>query len=147
MDTIENQSLNAPQGGLLTHEIEKEIAATHPWMRFISIVGIIFLILVVFGIIALLSSMRAMNDVGMIIIAVYAVLLIVAFFPVLYLLQSGSSFKNYLETKDRSTLLRALEKNKAHWRIVSIIMIVYVSLSFLGLILTFIGWGNIFSRL
>lgn len=143
MNTFTDPSSTNPSEGVLSPEMEREIAATYPWMRFLAITGFIFLGLFLLGM--LVAGVAAMSaEAGLILLAVAAVLLIV-FFPLLYLIQSGSFFKDYIAKKNPAALVNGLKKSKAYWRFVGILMIIYLALQVISLVFVLFLGGSIMS--
>lgn len=128
MDTLDNQSFNTTSGGL-TPEMDREIAGTYSWMRFLAILAfiVIGLVIVVMAIGLAVAPFRSGAEAGGIFVGVLLVMLLM-FFPALFLFQSGTGFKNYIETRDTAALHTGFVKSKALWRFYSIFMIIYLVL-------------------
>lgn len=136
MESINNSGYNSP--GPLTPEMEKEIAATHPWMRFIAIMAFIFLGLLLLGGFASVASGEAM------VVVVVIIFMLILIFPVVFLLQSANSFKDYLATRDQQALLNAIQKSKAHWRYAGILLIISIVFQLISVVVLLVGGSMLF---
>lgn len=143
MDTLDNQSFNT-EGGL-TPEVDHEIAAMAPWMRLMAILQIVSLAI---GLLTniVTASMFPYRPSGPfnsgIVGAVIGIVIIIM--PIIFLLQSANAFKHYAATKDRTSLLLALTKQKAFWRYMGILAIVYLALVLIGIIFVAAIGGSMF---
>lgn len=133
MDTLDNTVYNDPvSGGQLPPDVEMQMKATTPWMKFIAILGFVGLFIMVAISITTMVISPQPQTMGM--FAGYLIGAVVLFFPLLFLVQSASSFNGYLEKRDHHELVRAFSKQKAYWRYMGIFMIVYLVIVIAGII-------------
>ena len=125
----------------------KEIAK---WSFFLSIVGFIGIgIMILMGVFsnllygstfAALSQQQAMPfDMTSFMTALYIIMALIYFFPVLYLYKFSRKMKTALSTKNDDTLADALEMLKSHYKFLGVFMIIILSLYALIFILAMVG--------
>lgn len=133
MDTLDNTVYNDPvNGGQLPPDVESQMKSTTPWMKFIAILGFVGLfIMIAVSVTSMIMSPQA-QTMGMFV--GYLIAAVVLFFPLLFLVQSVSSFNGYVARRDHSELVRAFSKQKAYWRYMGIFMIVYLVIVIAGII-------------
>ena len=130
MDTLDNQSFNDKSSGLSPVAMET-IRTTIPWMKFIAIMGFIFIGFVVIG--AFMSGATG-TDKGMVQMLTNLVAAVLGFFPSLFLFQYANNLSYYLESKQALDMEQAVLKQKNYYiflGVITILGIVLVLLVFL----------------
>ena len=123
----------------------KEIAG---WTYFLSIIGFIFVFLLV--LIAVFASsiyntamaqlsQESPFDVSLFMTAVYVVVALIYFFPILFLFKFSKRLKSALKSKEDEELSSALEMLKSHYKFVGVFTIIVLSLYALALIAGMLG--------
>lgn len=122
----------------------KEIAG---WTYFLSIIGFIFVGL--FVLIAVFASSIYNNmaqfsqelpvNVGLFMTAVYVIVALIYFFPILFLFKFSKRLKSALKSKEDEELASALEMLKSHYKFVGVFTIIVLSLYALAIIAGLLG--------
>jgi len=122
----------------------KEIAG---WTYFLSIIGFIFVGLLV--LIAVFASSIYNNmaqfsqelpfNVGLFMTAVYVIVALIYFFPILFLFKFSKRLKSALKSKEDEELASALEMLKSHYKFVGVFTIIVLSLYALAIIAGLLG--------
>lgn len=122
----------------------KEIAG---WTYFLSIIGFIFVGL--FLLIAVFASSIYNNmaqfsqelpvNVGLFMTAVYVIVALIYFFPILFLFKFSKRLKSALKSKEDEELASALEMLKSHYKFVGVFTIIVLSLYALAIISGLLG--------
>lgn len=122
----------------------KEIAG---WTYFLSIIGFIFVGL--FVLIAVFASSIYNNmaqfsqelpvNVGLFMTAVYVIVALIYFFPILFLFKFSKRLKSALKSKEDEELASALEMLKSHYKFVGVFTIIVLSLYALAIISGLLG--------
>ena len=122
----------------------KEIAG---WTYFLSIIGFIFVGL--FVLIAVFANSIYNNmaqfskespfDVGLFMTAVYVIVALIYFFPILFLFKFSKRLKSALKSKEDEELASALEMLKSHYKFVGVFTIIVLSLYALAIIAGLLG--------
>lgn len=122
----------------------KEIAG---WTYFLSIIGFIFVGLLV--LIAVFASSIYNNmaqfsqespfDVGLFMTAVYVIVALIYFFPILFLFKFSKRLKSALKSKEDEELASALEILKSHYKFIGVFTIIVLSLYALAIIAGLLG--------
>lgn len=140
IDQIESNDLSLTTGSKM---FLKESAG---WTKFISIVGFVFLGLLV--IVALFAGSligAAMESSGMammggaFITALYLAMAVLYFFPIYYLFQFSSKMKAALREQSSDLLQQAFENLKSHYKFMGIFLIIVLGLY--AIVLVFAGLG------
>jgi hypothetical protein len=135
-------TINPLSNRVLTEDMLYYLKAASPWLRFLGIVGFIYLgfLLLIFLTFIILGSQTVFSDVpfmagaGAVAVMVYAlILLAVSFFPVLFMFRFGKKIKSYLYSGDNTDLEAAFKNNKSLWTFIGILTI--ISLGFFVLML------------
>ena len=132
--TVEN-------GSEVNQNILQGFKATKPWVRLFSVLGFIsvgFMILAAFFILAasMIGSeslgMGAFQGIFMFIIYVFSSLLY--FFPSLLLWKYGTAIENLTNMASIENLEKAVDSQRAFWKLIGIFAIIWIVLAILGLI-------------
>ena len=123
-----------PEGQLLvgtniTTTMLKYLAQTRPWVRFLSVIGFIFIgffaVTAVVAAIALFASGNAFSDLPVILIGLlYVGIGLVYFFPVLFLHRFATELKRLNPQNATQAIEQALGHQKSFWKYVGILTIV-----------------------
>jgi hypothetical protein len=124
MDTLDNQSFNDKNSGLTPAALET-IRTTVPWMKFIAIMGFIFIGFVVIG--AFMSGATG-TDKGMVQMLTNLVAAVLGFFPTLFLFQYANNLSYFLESKQSFDMEQAMLKQKNYYIFAGVIMILAIVL-------------------
>ncbi|MAD98488.1 MAG: hypothetical protein CMB99_14280 [Flavobacteriaceae bacterium] len=125
--------------------LSKEIAQ---WTKFLSIVGFIFVaLLLVIGIFASSLYGQMFNevapdfpvDMGLLMSAVYLLFAVIYFFPILFLYKFSRNLKLALKSRDDADLERAMEMLKSHYKYIGVLTIITLSLYALAIIAGMLG--------
>lgn len=115
-------------------EIDKEglkhLAETRKWSMFLSILGFIFLGLILIITIFMIGVGNTISGLGYPPLALVPLLLIglIYYFPIYYLFQFSNYSKQALKNKDSELLSKALRYLKLHYRFMGIVAIIMLSL-------------------
>jgi magnesium-transporting ATPase (P-type) len=143
----EANSLNVPGERVLTEEMVFYLRGTSPWLRFIGIVGFIFLGLsaIVFLVVIIafrndVSSIPGFATVGSsVFLVIMLISLILCFFPTYFLFQVGRKIRLYIHSGDASQLELAFKNNKSLWTFMGVLTIICLAvygLVFIGIIIS-----------
>jgi hypothetical protein len=111
-----------------------ELRQSARWMKFLSIVGFIFVGLAALGGLLMLAISRF----GFIFTIVFFLFGLLGYFPVMFLFQYARGVQNHQQTGDMDELENAFHKQKAFWKYIGVIMIIYLVVILIG-ILTYIA--------
>ncbi len=138
---------NQAQGGLsLGNQSISYLSETRKWTFFLSILGLIFLGLIVFLAIIFATMMGSLGSMlpgnmgilGASMGGLYAFIFIVEalfmFFPIYYLFQFSRKMKAACELQDQDLLEEALKNLKSHYKFYGITMIVVLSFYAIGIL-------------
>ena len=122
----------------------KEIAG---WTYFLSIIGFIFvglLVLIAVSAISIYNNMAKFSqespfDVGLFMTAVYVIVALIYFFPILFLFKFSKRLKSALKSKEDEELASALEILKSHYKFIGVFTIIVLSLYALAIIAGLLG--------
>jgi heme/copper-type cytochrome/quinol oxidase subunit 2 len=122
----------------------KEIAG---WTYFLSIIGFIFVGLLVIIAVSANSiynnmaqfSQESPFDVGLFMTAVYVIVALIYFFPILFLFKFSKRLKSALKSKEDEELASALEILKSHYKFIGVFTIIVLSLYALAIIAGLLG--------
>lgn len=135
IDQIENNDLSLTTGAKM---FLKESAG---WTKFISIVGFVFLgLLVIFALFAGSILGAAMEASGMAMMGgafltvLYLAMAVLYFFPIYYLFQFSSKMKAALQTQSSELLEQAFSNLKSHYKFMGILLIIVLGLYAIALI-------------
>jgi magnesium-transporting ATPase (P-type) len=139
----EANSLNVPGGRVLTEEMVLYLRGTAPWLRFIGIVGFIFIGLSAIAFLTIIIAFR--NEASSIpgfaaagssfFLVLMLISLGLAFFPTYFLFQVGKKIRLYIHSGDASQLELAFKNNKSLWTFIGVLTI--IGLAIYGMV--FIG--------
>jgi amino acid permease len=137
MDNIESidESFSSSELKMNAQSLE-HLRLTARWSQFLSILGFIglgFMLLGVFGLMAMQSQMSYSRFGGSqldtsVIMIIYLVMIVVYFFPIYYLYQFSAKMKKAIDQKDTITFAEATGFLKNHFQFVGICAIVVLSL-------------------
>lgn len=129
-----NYTEQSPKIELLQETIQN-LNETRKWTNFLSIMGFIFIglmILIAFAISSMMSTMAesesALPFSGTVLGFVYLIIAFIYFFPILYLYRFSKYTKKALETQNSNDLNEAFKNLKSHYRFMGIITIVMIAL-------------------
>ncbi len=122
----------------------KEIAG---WTYFLSIIGFIFvglLVLIAVSANSIYNNMAQFSqespfDVGLFMTAVYVIVSLIYFFPILFLFKFSKRLKSALKSKEDEELASALEILKSHYKFIGVFTIIVLSLYALAIIAGLLG--------
>lgn len=118
------------------------------WARILAICGTIFLLLVVGGIIIQLMAMSRLTGVfgressqGLMAGAAiaYLIMLVIVFFPLLYLFRFSGKIKTAIEANDQQGFNESLRYIKIYFRYLGIITIIGLTIFALSFFITLVG--------
>lgn len=135
--------------GDVPHEVIELLRKTKPWVRFLSVLGFIGLVLMLLGALgALVMAAAAGSFSGPQVIPVVAVLVAGAFqFPaLLFLSRYASRIKNLLASGHPQDLEDALSAQKSFWKYLGILTIVMIFLYIIGIIAAVVLGAAMFRR-
>lgn len=119
----------------LLQETIQNLNETRKWTNFLSIMGFIFIglmILIAFAVSSMMTTMAdgesALPFSGTVLGFVYLIIAFIYFFPILYLYRFSKYTKKALETKNSNDLNEAFKNLKSHYRFMGIITIVMIAL-------------------
>ncbi|WP_439129353.1 DUF5362 family protein [Polaribacter sp.] len=119
---------------------------TAKWTYFLSIVGFVFLgLMVIFSFFAgaLFSSLPNSEimpiDFGPVMTVTYLILALIYFFPILYLFKFSTKMKIALQSKSDEDLAVAFENLKSHYKFVGVFTIIIISIYVLFFLLAIVG--------
>lgn len=120
------------------------LTTTYKWTKFLGIMGFIgcaFIVLAAFSMMALGNSFSNMEGMpyaglmtGSLLGGIYLLMGLLYFFPSLYLYQYAEKLKVAIHTRSEEQLILALDKNKAFFRFIGIMMVVTLIIYFLAFI-------------
>lgn len=136
--------LGTPTAGPVSAEAVELLSKTKPWVRFFSVLGIIGIVFMALGALAMgllsFGPFRAMPLIARIGMgAVYLVLALLYVPPVLYLHRYASRIRNLMDDGSMQALENALRAQKSFWKYIGmftvILMCIYV-LVLIGVLVT-----------
>ena len=133
---------------VLTENMLYYLKGVSPWLRFIGIVGFVFLgfmalfiLIAAVGMSTALSNVSGLEPLGVLgpgIVIVYIPFLALYFFPILYLFRFGNKIKSYLYSGDQRDLEEAFKNNKSLWVFAGVLVIIFLGMMAMGLLITMI---------
>ena len=143
-------TINPLSNKVLTENMLYYLKGASPWLRFLGIVGFIYLgflllifLTVIIGFQSAFSSIPGVGGSSTLILVYTLVIVVLMFFPVLFLFRFGKKIKSYLFTGDNADLEAAFKNNKKLWTFLGILTIVglavFVLMLFGGIFTAFIG--------
>ncbi len=124
----------------ISESAEAYLKETSGWSQFLSILGFIFIGLLVIGGVGVSLFLSAMNSeeidpqLGLLVGGIYMVFGIIYFFPIYYLYRFAANMKKALEKKDNDDLDEAFKNIKSHYKFMGIFTIVFIAVYILGAI-------------
>ncbi|MFK5856126.1 MAG: DUF5362 family protein [Bacteroidota bacterium] len=125
----------------ISESAEAYLKETSGWSQFLSILGFIFIGLLVVGGVGLSLFLSVANDgeellpmSGMTVVVLYLLLGLIYFFPILYLYRFATNMKKALEKKDNDNLDEAFKNIKSHYKFMGIFTIIFIAIYILGAI-------------
>jgi Family of unknown function (DUF5362) len=129
-------------GGPVSAAAVAALAATKPWVRFMSVMvfiaaGFMVLAAIVMGVAAMSGTMMKSSGgaanpfagpLGLVLIAVYAVLAIVYIFPGVKLWKYASSIAVLMQTGRDEDLVAALNQQRSFWKLIGVMLLVMLVL-------------------
>ena len=121
---------------LLSDASVNNLRLAAPWMKFLSILGFIFCVLLLMaGIGAIIGANYGDYYYNLTWPIAYFVSSIIILFPNLYLYNASVEIKRYIDTNDTVNLETAFLMQKKFWKFLGIVAIIYLSLCVLALII------------
>jgi|SRR5215469_7403557 len=116
------------------------LKATRPWVKFLSILGFVFCALMVLVSLAMMGGMGAGKDsfpagFGAVFGVVYLLLVVLYFFPCLYLLRYADAIAR-IPADGQRAMEEALVKQKSFWKFIGILTAVVLVLELCILIIS-----------
>lgn len=129
------------------------LSETAKWARFLAIVGLVFMVLlVVIGLYSTLMISRYENEltgrygersflasIGTGVAAMYVIMAVVAFFPLLFMLRFAAQMRNALASNDQTLLNSSFQNLKIYFRYLGIVTIIFLLLIVLSLFMGILG--------
>lgn len=144
MDT-DNQNLNenSPTNLTLSAKAAEYLLKTAPWIKFLCILGIAY-----FGIIIIMLLISIAMGVEQIIptIFIFAIMAIVAYFPLYFLFKYSIYLTNACKTNDSDTLENAFNMQKKFWKFYGIFSIISIGFFIVALIIGLILGGTFLNQ-
>ena len=113
------------------------LKATRPWVKFLAILGFILCGLMALAALAFLGGARMMGgpmaSLGPVFGVVYLLLVVLYFFPCLYLFRYAGAIARIPEA-GASAMEEALAKQKSFWKFIGILTAVILSLELLAIV-------------
>ena len=132
---METEHQTQPPKIQLVQETLQNLNETRKWTSFLSIMGFIFIglmILIAFAAGSLFAAMGENNPAmpysGTLLGFIYLVIAFIYFFPILYLYRFSKFTKKALEMQDPNDLNEAFKNLKSHYRFMGIITIIMIAL-------------------
>jgi len=146
----EADTINPLGNRVLTENMIYYLKGASPWLRFLGIVGFIYLgFMLLLFLILIIGAQSVFPGIPGLGISNGAVLIFVLFivalyfFPVFFLFQFGKKIKTYLFTGDNADLEAAFKNNKSLWTFLGILTIIglalFVLMLFSGIFTALIG--------
>lgn len=145
-------TINPLSNRVLTEGMLYYLKGASPWLRFLGVVGfvylgfmlLIFLALIILGSQNFFPGMSGMAGAGGFVVMIYVVIILaVSFFPVLFMFRFGKKIKSYLYSGDNADLEAAFKNNKSLWTFMGVLAIiglaVFVLMLFSGVLTAFIA--------
>lgn len=112
------------------------LARTRPWVKVMVVVGRIGLIFMAIGLVALVLIALTQGNAGvgqdnvppLFLAAMYAVMLVLYWFPVLFLSQYTSKIRQLTTTAEPALLDEALDAQRKFWKFIGIGMLVMIAI-------------------
>ena len=139
---------------ILTEKMVYYLQGASPWLRFVSIVGFVFLGLSLLFTFVVIAGAETFDDAlgtgsgGLFILITTLPFLLLGFFCLLFTLQFGNKIKMYLHTKDSADLEEAFKNNKSLWVLSGVVCIIclafFVLAIFAVIVIAASGFGDWF---
>jgi len=126
----EANAVNPLSGRVLTENMLYYLKGASPWLRFVGIVGFIFLGIVLVGLlVAIIGFDSLSNSLGMgsftsFVFVIYLPTLVIMFFLVFFTYRFGKRIQAYLHTGDSAYLEDAFKNNKSYWTLTGVLYII-----------------------
>lgn len=116
--------------------ITAHLAATQPWVRFMSILGFLSAGLMIvaglgFGAIGLVTD----NLEAAVLLVVYPILGVLYVFPSLYLYRYADCIRRFVAAPEHGHLATALDAQRSFWKFIGILSAISVGVAVLGFVL------------
>lgn len=131
----------------LTGASIENLRMTARWANFISIVGFVFIGLMLLGAFAIMGMSNSYSRIlmgnidPMTIGIIYLIMAVIYFFPVFYLFQFASKMKQSIEQKNSLTMDEATSFLRRHYQFIGILTIIGISLYVLGILIGILASG------
>ena len=136
---VQAQAPETPTTGPVSEEAVEMLARTKPWVRFFGILGLIGIVLMVLGAVAMgLVSASPFRYMGLIarlgVGALYLVLALLYIPPVLYLNRYASRIRDLMDDPSFFNLEQALKAQKSFWKYIGVFTVVFMCIYALALV-------------
>ena len=129
------------------------LSETARWARFLSVVGFVFLLLVVFfGVYSMLmishyedafngypGQRDIMDSIGAGVAVMYIIVSLIAFFPLLFMYKFARQMRNALSSNDQALLNSSFQNLKIYFRYLGIVTIILLVLTMLSMAMGILG--------
>ncbi|MCB8964806.1 MAG: hypothetical protein H6536_07195 [Bacteroidales bacterium] len=122
----------------------EHIAVTRKWTMFLSILGFVFIALMMFGALAVFSTGMGGFGYNAVFFIVMLGFIVVYFFPIYYLFKFSDLSKIALADRDSGQMTEALNYLKKHYRYMGIFTIVFLALYLLFIVFVVVTAGSMF---
>ncbi len=132
------------RGGGVSEEMLASLRQTKPWVRLFSVIGFLSIALMLFGALSVMAAGLMMSGseggdgaatIGLMAMGVvYLLMALVYFFPALYLWQYASAIGRLLGSEEVADLEEALNRQKAFWKFIGILVVVMFGLMLLAVL-------------
>lgn len=130
-----------------------QLSETAKWARFLAVAGFVFLLLVVFfGLYSTLVISRyedvfngylgrrgIMDSIGTGVAAVYVIVSVVAFFPLLFMFRFANQMHRALFSNNQALLNGSFQNLKIYFRYLGIVTIIFLVLTLLSMLVGILG--------
>jgi hypothetical protein len=139
----EGQAVGDESGQVMTHKVLSMLRQTQPWVRFLSVLGIIIAALMVlvgsFGFVAMTFASSRTDSFPFFLWLVYIAVGVLYFLPALLLFRYASRINDLWTNRSVRALEDALEAQKSFWKFVGILMLVVIVLYLLVIVFAFMA--------
>jgi len=126
----EANAVNPLSGRVLTENMLFYLRGASPWLRFVGVVGFIFLGIILVGLLAMILGVGSLADsLGLgsltsFVFIIYLPTLVIMFFLVFFTYRFGRRIQTYLHTGDTADLEDAFKNNKSYWTLTGVLYII-----------------------
>ena len=147
---VQGPAPEAPAAGPVSQEAVEMLARTKPWVRFFGILGLIGIVLMVLGAVAMgLLSAGPFRYMGLFarlgVGVLYLVLALLYIPPVLYLNRYASRIRDLMDDPSSFNLEQALKAQKSFWKYIGVFTVVFMciyALALIGVLVAALAMGS-----